>query len=165
MAILINYLTKYITLPPILHSQAVKYTSSAVIEDGGALWVLGGGHKDHHVQSSTQIVRPGRPTAWGPNMTEASFSHCSSTLEDYTVMVTGGRRMSDHTGGARTEVYSFTTQQWSRREDMNHRRMYHSCTTVWLKSSSHPKNGIIGRDAVNSSGSVLSLVVAGGEPL
>ena len=148
---------------PILPSQAVHFTSSAVIEDGGALWVLGGGDKDNYVQSSTQIVRPGQPTVWGPDMTEDASFHCSSTLEDNTVMVTGGMRRSDLTGSARTEVYSFTSQQWTRRGDMNQRRGWHSCSTVWLDSSSPPVSGIIAGTVTNSS--VLSVVVAGGEPL
>ena len=149
---------------PNLHSQAVMYTSSAVIEDGRALWVLGGGDKDLSLVSSTQIVRPGQPTVWGPDMTEVTQGHCSATLEDNTVMVTGGqRRGSGHGGSARTEVYSFTSQQWTRREDMNQRRLWHSCATVWLDSRDYPFDGIIDTGVSNSS--VLSLVVAGGEPL
>ena len=134
-----------------------------MIEDGGSLWVLGGATKDHHVQSSTQIVRPGQATVWGPNMTEETAAHCSASLEDNTVRVTGGRRGSDLTGSARNEVYSFTTQQWTRRGDMNQRRWVHSCSTVWLDSRSDPLNGIISQYVDNSS--VLSVVVAGGEPL
>ena len=124
---------------------------------------MGGRNKDLHAQSSTQIVRPGQPTVWGPDMTEVTLGHCSSTLADNTVIVTGGRRRSDPGGSARTEVYSFTTQQWTRKEDMNQRRLWHSCTTVWLDSHSHPSYGIIGGAVDNSS--VLSVVVAGGELL
>ena len=147
---------------PILPFQAVQYTSSAVIEDGGALWVLGGLGKDD-VQSSTQIVRPGQPTVLGPDMTEVTFGHCSSTLADNAVMVTGGSRRSDPDGSARTEVYSFTTQSWTRRGDMNQRRWLHSCSRVWLDSRSDPLKGIISQYVDNSS--VLSVVVAGGESL
>jgi hypothetical protein len=94
-------------------------------------------------------------------MTEVAMSHCSATLGDNTVMVTGGGRRSDAiTGSSRTEVYSFTSQQWTRREDMNQRRMWHTCATVWLDSS----DGFYG---ILASGvdddSVLSVVVAGGE--
>ena len=138
-------------------------TSSAVIEDGGALWVLGGTDKDLYAQSSTQIVRPGQPTVWGPDMTEETVGHCSATLADNTVMVTGGGRRSAPTGSARTEVYSFTTRQWTRKGDMNQRRMIHSCSTVWLDRSDIPVNGIIASTVDISS--VLSVVVAGGEPL
>ena len=148
---------------PILHSQAVEFSSSAVIEDGWALWVLGGLDKDLYVTSSTQIVRPGQSTVWGPDMTEGTTVHCSATLEDNTVMVTGGARRSDPGGSARTEVYSFTTQQWIRRADMKQRRLDHSCSTVWLDSSDNPFSGVIGYGVHNSS--VLSVVVAGGEPL
>ena len=125
--------------------------------------MLGGQDKDNYLQSSTQIVRPGQPTVWGPDMTEWATFHCSVTLADNAVMVTGGRRKSDPAGSARTEVYSFTTQRWDRREDMNQRRMWHSCSTVWLDSRSHPANGFIDTGVDNSS--VLSVVVAGGELL
>ena len=149
---------------PFLHSQAVTYTSSAVIEDGGALWVVGGQAKDGISQSSTQIVRPGQPTVRGPDMTEVAMSHCSATLADNTVMVTGGGRRSDAiTGSARAEVYSFTSEQWTRRADMNQRRMSHSCSAVWLDSSGDPLTGVIDPTLTNSS--VLSVVVAGGESL
>ena len=126
--------------------------------------MLGGQAQDDHVQSSSQIVRPGQPTVWGPEMTEVTMAHCTSALADNTVIVTGGGRRSDAiTGSARTEVYSFTDQQWTRRADMNQRRYWHSCSTVWLDSSSHPMTGIIPVTVSNSS--VLSVVVAGGEPL
>ena len=150
-------------MPVLIPSQTAGLTSSAVIEDGGALWVLGGHDKNGLPQSSTQIVRPGHPTVWGPNMTEETMMHCSATLANHTVMVTGGGRRSAHGGSARTEVYNFTTQQWERREDMNQRRLGHSCCTVWLDRSSDPKLGIISQRVDNSS--VLSVVVAGGEPL
>ena len=165
MFILIHYQTNHPPhTAPILHSQAVAFPSSAVIEDGGALWVLGGLDKDRYAQSSTQIVRPGQPTVWGPDMTDMTFGHCSSTMADNTVMVTGGWRWSDAlTSSARTEVYSFTTQRWTRRGDMNQRRWLHSCSTVWLDRSSPPDDGIIARAVDNSS--VLSVVVAGGESL
>ena len=147
--------------PPILHFQAITSPSSAVIEDGRALWVLGGGDKDFSVVSSTQIVRPGQPTVWGPDMTKNAMWHCSATLENNTVMVTGGeRRGSGHGGSARTEVYSFTSQQWTRRADMNQRRMWHTCAMVWLNSRSD-FYGILASGVDDDS--VLSVVVAGGE--
>ena len=133
------------------------FTSSAVIEDGGALWMLGGTDKDLYAQSSTQIVRPGQPTVWGPDMTEETLGHCSATLEDNTVMVTGGRSRSGPTGSARTEVYSFITQRWTRKADMNQIRMQHSCSTIWLDGHAD-SDSIIDTGATNSS--VLSVVVA-----
>ena len=160
---MIHYKTNHFPhTAPILHSQAVRLTSSAVIEDGGALWVLGGRDKDLYVQSHTQIVRPGQPTVWGPDLTEETEFHCSSTLEDNTLMVTGGARKSNPDGSARTEVYSFTTQQWTRRADMNQRRMSHSCSTVWLDKSFDYVNGLIDMGGVTNS-SVLSVMVAGGK--
>ena len=124
--------------------------------------MLGGQAKDGISQSSTQIVRPGQPTVRGPNMTEVAMSHCSATLGDNTVMVTGGGRRSDAiTGSSRTEVYSFTSEQWTRRVDMNQRRMGHSCSAVWLNSGDDPFTGVIDPTLTNSS--VLSVVVAGGE--
>ena len=104
-------------------------------------------------------------TVWGPNMTKEAWDHCSATLADNTVMMSGGMRKSARGGSARTEVYSFTTRQWTRREDMNQRKFSHSCSTVWIESNPHSINeyGIIGNRLTNSS--VLSMVVAGGEPL
>ena len=37
--------------------------------------MLGGEDKDRNLQLSTQIVRPGQPTVWGPNMTEVTELH------------------------------------------------------------------------------------------
>ena len=135
--------------------------SSAVIEDGRALWVLGGTTKELYPQLSTQIVRPGQPTVWGPNMTEETMDHCSATLANKTVMVTGGRR-SGHVSPW-TEVFSFTTHQWTRRADMNQRRSGHSCSTVWLdiQPATAAEYGIISQYVDDSS--VLSVVVAGGD--
>jgi hypothetical protein len=132
--------------------------SSAVIEEGRALWILGGVTKDHYIQSSSQIVRPGRPTQPGPAMTEASAHHCSKTLTSVgSVIVTGGRTHSNHTGSPRTEV--FTAGEWTRRADMLHRRFYHSCTAVWLDPQETDE--IIAR--IVKGDSVMSVVVAGGE--
>ena len=134
--------------------------ASAVIEDGRALWVLGGANTDH-VQSSTQIVRPGQATQWGPEMTEVTASHCSTTLGDGSVFVIGGQRRSDFTGSARTEVYNITTREWSRRADMGQRRLVHTCSQVYVDPSDHPLYGIIAGPSL--PGAVLSVVVAGGE--
>ena len=99
-----------------------------MIEDGGALWVLGGGDQDLQVQSYTQVVRPGQVTQWGPSMTEDTTMHCSTTLGDGSVMVSGGQRRSDQlTGSARTEIYNFTSGLWTARADMGQRRGLHSC--------------------------------------
>ena len=120
---------------------------------------------NNYAQLSTQIVRPGQLTVWGPNMTEETWAHCSATLADNTVMVTGGRRKSARDGSARTEVFSFTHRQWTRSSDMNQRRVSHRCSTVWIDSNPHSiiEYGIIGKRVTNSS--VLSMVVAGGKPL
>ena len=126
---------------------------------------MGGEDKDRNLQLSTQIVRPGQPTVWGPDLTEETAMHCSATLEDNTVMVTGGRKRKSLGGSARTEIYSFTTQQWTRMSDMKQRRADHSCRTVWLDTVPErvTEFGIISHTVTNSS--VLSVVVAGGELL
>ena len=100
----------------------------------------------------------------GPGYDRGDSDALLRTLEDNTVMVTGGARAG--IVSARTEVYSFTTQQWTRRADMNQRRSLHSCTTVWLDSANDPANGIFSYGVdTNNNNSVLSVVVAGGEPL
>ena len=146
--------------PPLPLSQAVWGASSAVIDNGRALWVLGGEDKDNYIQSSTQIVRPGRPTQPGPAMTEAAAFHCSaSNGTDGSVMVTGGRTYINMTGSPRTEVFSFSTGEWSRRADMLHRRFGHSCAAVWLDPQEI--DGIMAKFVYSDS--VMSVVVAGGE--
>ena len=125
--------------------------------------MLGGQDIDSDVQVSTQIVRPNQPTVWGPHMIEAICGHCSATLADNSVMVTGGFRRRDPGGSARTEI--FKNQQWTRREHMNQRRVDHSCSTVWIERNpvTAAELGIIAPRVTNSS--VLSVVVAGGEAL
>jgi hypothetical protein len=74
-------------------------------------------------------------------------------------MVTGGRTQSNMLGSPRTEVFSFSTGEWSRRADMLHRRFGHSCAAVWLDPQE--TQGIIAR--VLNPDYVMSVVVAGGE--
>ena len=62
-----------------------------MIEDGRAMLVLGGGDASSHILATAQIVRPGKPTELGHAMTEETLGHCSTTLTDGSVIVTGGR--------------------------------------------------------------------------
>ena len=117
----------------ILH-QAVVGASYTVVED--SLWVMGGADKDHNIHSGTQVVRQGQPTQWGPSLPEAGAGHCATTLQDNSVILTGGRIQGNLTGSARTEVYNSTTGVWERRADMRQRRHEHSCTNVWVDQ--HP---------------------------
>ena len=123
--------------------------------------MLGGADNTHHGQASTQIVRPGQPTEWGPQLTEVTASHCSTSLGDGSVTVSGGQRRSDPGGSARMDVYNFTTREWSRRGDMGQRRLGHSCSQVYLDPSDRPPRGIITDHS--TAGAVLSVAVAGGE--
>jgi hypothetical protein len=132
----------------------------AVIEEGRAMWILGGVDAGKHYLSSTQIVRPGMPTERGPDMTEEAIGHCSTPLQDGSVIVTGGIRRSNLWGSPRTEIYNFTTRQWSQKKDMKQRRLAHSCTPVWL-SRDNPDSDIL--FGVVSNTSILSIVVAGGK--
>ena len=126
---------------------------------GNSLWVMGGGDKDLYVQSGTQVVRQGQPTQWGPSLTEAGAGHCATTLQDNSVILTGGMTRSNSTGSARTEVYNSTTKVWGRRASMKQRRYGHSCTSVWVDP--HPSyKGVIAW--VESATAILSVVVAGG---
>ena len=134
--------------------QAASYT---VV--GDSLWVMGGGDKDHYVQFGTQVVRQGQPTQWGPSLTETGAAHCATTLQDNSVILTGGRTQSNFTGSPRTEVYNSTTGAWERRSNMKQRRYGHSCTNVWVDP--HPvSEGVIAWEETPTA--TLSVVVAGG---
>ena len=119
-----------------------------------------GGRNVEHVLSCTQIVTPGQPTRPGPHMTEAADDHCSTTFQDGSVIVTGGQRRSNPYGSAKTEVYNFTTGKWQQLQDMNQRRIFHSCTQVWLSPDNLHGDVLSG---IVKKTSVLSVVVAGGK--
>ena len=132
-----------------------------MVED--TLWVMGGVDLTA-VYQSTQVVRQGQPTEWGPNLTEAGAYHCATTLQDNSVILTGGQTRSNPYGSARTEVYNSTTKRWERKADMRYRRMGHSCTNVWLDpNTTNTKSGVIPDFLTDRS--VLSVVVAGGKML
>ena len=132
-----------------------------MIEDGQAMMILGGlDAAKKAFLPTTQIVWPGYPTKLGPVMTEWAGMHCSTTLQDGSVIVTGGRRKSGRLGSPKTEIYNFTTREWSQKADMKQRRFWHSCTQVWL-SPDDPNSNILA--GYVSSTSVLSIVVAGGK--
>ena len=105
-------------------------------------------------------MRPGHPTELGPGMTESAGMHCSTTLQDGSVVVTEGRRKSGKLGSAKTEIYNFTTREWSQRANMKQRRFWHSCAQVWLSQDDPNSDFLAGY--VRST-SVLSVVVAGGD--
>jgi hypothetical protein len=140
--------------------QEAHMSSTAVIENGRAMLVLGGMGATNYPLSTTQIVRPGQSTEPGPDMTEWAAAHCSTTLQDGSIIVTGGGRGSDPTGSARSEVYNVTTRQWRRVKNMKQRRMHHSCTQVWLSPDSIASDIL---DGEVSNQSVLSIVIAGGK--
>lgn len=121
------------------------------------MWVMGGYDRNNNPHSTTQIVTPTGPTIWGPNMTERVSSHCSTTLGDGSVIVTGGG-MGGY-GSTTVKIYNFTTGEWWRAMDMRQGRHVHSCAQVWLDPTE--MLGII--DLTPSDDSVVSVVVAGGE--
>ena len=143
----------FLSNPP----QGVWGASYTVVAN--SLWVMGGVDKDHYIHSGTQVVRQGQPTQWGPSLTEDGAYHCATTLQDNSVILTGGKTDSNFTGSARTEVYNSTTKVWGRRSNMKQRRYGHSCTSVWVDP--HPSaDGVIA--SVESATTILSVVVAGG---
>ena len=111
----------------------------------------------------TQVVSQGQPTQWGPNLTEAGDNHCATTLQDNSVILTGGETQSNRFGSARTEVFNSTTKMWERKADMKYRRTDHCCTNVWLTPdpSISISTGVIAQYLRDTS--VLSVVVAGGK--
>jgi hypothetical protein len=157
-----NSLTSSICFPLVscsYLSQEIPYASTAVIEDGQAMLVMGGVYAERGL-SNTQIVRPGQPTQPGPEMTEETGAHCSTTLQDGSVIVTGGLRESNSYGSPRTEVYNFTTRQWTKVQDMRQGRFGHTCTQVLLEPDD-PDFNILNGHVRNTS--VLSIVIAGGK--
>ena len=115
------------------------------------------------VYQTTQVVSQGQPTQWGPNLTEAGDNHCATTLQDNSVILTGGETQSNIYGSARTDVYNSTTKRWERKADMRQRRLHHSCTNVWLEPDPSFSfiHGVIAYTLSDTS--VLSVVVAGGK--
>ena len=134
--------------------------SYTVVED--TLWVMGGADANH-VYQSTQVVRHGQPTRWGPNLPEIGAFHCATTLQDNSVILTGGMTLRNRfSGSARTEIYNSTTKRWERKADMRHGRHSHSCTNVWLDPNPHSFGWpVIAMTMADTS--VLSVVVAGGK--
>ena len=130
-----------------------------MVED--TLWVMGGGDENYYPQKWTQVVRQGQPTQWGPNLTEIGAGHCATTLQDNSVILTGGQTRSNFSGSARTEIYNSTTKRWERKADMRQRRYGHSCTNVWLDPDPSIQSGVIAPFLRDTS--VLSVVVAGGK--
>ena len=136
--------------------------SYTVVED--TLWVMGGIdlHQKPSVYQSTQVVRQGQPTQLGPNLTEWKVEHCATTLQDNSVILTGGLTSSNSYASARTEIYNSTTKRWERKADMRHGRHSHSCTNVWLDTNPHSFAWpVIAMTMADTS--VLSVVVAGGK--
>ena len=160
-----SFASKELCYHALLHfciNQERELASTAVIDGGSAMWVMGGLDADSTHHFTTQVVRNGQPTTWGPNLTEATYGHCSVTLGDGSVITTGGNRTSTPSGSPRTEVYNFTSKLWTRKADLRMRRFNHSCTQVWLNMENPDVNGIVQTGSV-SNNSVLSVVVAGGK--
>ena len=125
--------------------------------------MMGGAEGAGDLQQRTQVVRQGQPTRWGPSLTEAGTDHCATTLQDTSVILTGGVTRSNRYGSARTDVYNSTTKRWERKADMRQGRFDHSCTNVWLEPdpSFSIRTGVIAQMLTDRS--VLSVVVAGGK--
>ena len=135
--------------------------SVAVVDDGKAMLVMGGGDAHHHRLSSTQLVRPGHPTQPGPSLTEGVGGHCSVALQGDQVIMAGGQRQADRGHGSDVvEILNTSSRQWTKTGSMKHSRFFHSCGQVWL--SPDAPDGDILRGVVSNT-SVLSMVVAGGK--
>ena len=62
--------------------------SSAIIEDGAALWVLGGYNKDVKVDTKTMIFK-NNMWQWGPDLTSTREEACSVTMGNGDVIISG----------------------------------------------------------------------------
>ena len=117
-----------------------------------------GGTSNDSLLTRVQMVRHGQPTEWGPNLSEGGAAQCATTLQDGSVIVTGGVSET-HFGVAKTEIYNSTTKMWERKADMKQRRMKHSCANLWVDPLPEA-DGIVPSQLTPTS--VLSVAVAGG---
>ena len=132
-----------------------------MIENGEALWILG----NHDFDNSTQIVRPGQPTQFGPKLfRDFWFQGCAAALGNGSAAATGGSD-GHRTSSPQLRVYNRSTQQWEVREDMKHSRQEHSCATVLLCTTEDAIDGLIigASGSTSNRNTITSVMVAGGE--
>ena len=141
--------------------QTLFNPGAVVIENGEALWILDNDDWDN----STQIVRPGQPTQFGPKLFQDNwYEGCAAALGNGSVAATGG--WDGHsTSSPQLRVYNSSTQQWEVRADMKHGRQFHSCATVLLCTTDDDRDGLIfGASGSSPIGdTITSVMVAGGE--
>ena len=137
--------------------QGIWSASASVIEEGKAMLIIGGELENNSVYLGTQIVRPGHPTVQGPAMQEWAKQHCSTSLGDDRILVTGGKRMTQPYSSDQVEILNTKTGVWTQVSRLQQQRAQHSCTSVWLS----PDDTNILRGVAGNS-SVLTGVVAGG---
>lgn len=143
--------------------QAVACASAVVVNN--SLLLIGGASKDESYRNSTQQVRHGQQAIqWpGPDMSEERVHHCSTLLEDGSIIVTGGKTLQNKKGSNMTEVYNSTTHKWERKADTNQGRYGHACASVWLNPEPELGKGILAYTV--TANSILSQVIAGGKKI
>ena len=132
----------------------------ATWDHGRALLVIGGKPGVGPANNCSQIVRPHEATQTGPcGLKEGVGAGCATNLGDGSIIITGGQTDPEQQGSRKVQVYNVTTEIWEDRADMNHARLYHSCTQVSVTSTSNPFIKNMGND------SVTSVIVVGGKKL
>lgn len=111
--------------------------STAVVENGKTMWVLGGVilFKINENQFSIQEVRPGQDTVISEvKMTDNIIYHCSTTLWDGSVMVVGGMRGNPkYAWSSISEIWNFTTKSWSAHIHTKVAIVYPSCSQIFVR--------------------------------
>ena len=110
------------------------------------------------VQKNSAPGFPPTPPGGGAVHGTRTPLQCATTLQDGSVIVTGGVSET-HFGVAKTEIYNSTTKMWERKADMKQRRMKHSCANLWVDPLPEA-DGIVPSQLTPTS--VLSVAVAGG---
>ena len=81
-----------------------------------SLLIIGGvtNNGEESFTNKIQVVRRGRPTTpWlRPDMPEGRARHCSTALEDGSIMVTGGITLNNKQGSKSTQVFDSKTLIW-----------------------------------------------------
>lgn len=136
--------------------------STAVVENGKTMWVLGGVifFKTGEEQVSIQEVRPGQDTVISEvKMTDTINLHCSTTLWDGSVMVVGGMRgFPPYSWSSISEIWNFTTKSWSAHIHTRVPLWHPSCSQIFVRQDPDCPFVV---EPYPDNGGILTAVVSG----
>ena len=113
---------------------------------------MGGADSNGYGYSSSMMFHDNE-WSWGPQMTSVRNGHCSCTLGNM-VITTGGN--IGYIDLNLVEMFNWTSRSWSTLPAMQHARIHHRCSIVWLLDDGTVSS--TGGEAFNQG-----VVVAGGE--